>query len=216
MPTYRRPSGESIRHDVIKRGAEAEIFRTEFLGRNAVVKKRSRKLYRDERLDRMLISQRTRNEARCIVAAREAGVRVPRIYDVDEHEGTITMEFIDGIRLNTLLQASSAAVRHETERKFGEAIALMHRAGLAHGDLTTSNVVVRDGDLYFLDFSMGTRGAGIEMLGVDMRLLREVFRSSHSEFEQEFDIVTEAYMAAGGDRAVLEKAREIETRARYT
>ncbi len=203
-------------YEVIKRGAEAEIFRTVFLGREAVIKKRSRKKYRDERLDLKIISQRTRNEARCIVAAREAGVHVPRIYDVDEAEGTITMEYIDGKRLNLLLQELNAAERHETQGRLGENIALMHRAGLAHGDLTTSNVVVRDCDLYFLDFSLGTRGAGIEMLGVDIRLLREVYRASHAEFEEELSIITDAYMAAGGDVAVIEKAREIESRARYT
>ncbi|MDH2905504.1 MAG: KEOPS complex kinase/ATPase Bud32 [Methanomassiliicoccales archaeon] len=186
------------------------------MGRSAVAKKRTRKLYRDERLDRKIISQRTRNEARCIITAREMGMHVPRIYDVDEGEGTIVMEFIDGLRLNLLLLESTEKERHEIERKFGSEIAMMHRAGLAHGDLTTSNVVVRNGDLYFLDFSMGTRGADIEVLGVDIRLLKEVYRASHPDFEDEFSIVADAYVAAGGNIAVLQKAREIESRARYT
>ncbi len=215
--TFPEHSGDRIsENEVIKRGAEAEIIPAVFLGRRAVVKKRTRKLYRDEGLDRRITSYRIRNEVRCIIAARAAGISVPRIYDVDEKEGTITMEFIDGRRLNLFIQESSDDERHLAEKRLGADIALLHRAGIAHGDLTTSNIILREGKLCFLDFSMGSKGAGIETLGVDIRLLKEVYRSTHSEFEDEFSIIAGAYVTAGGDMAVIEKAHEIESRARYT
>ena len=75
----------------IGRGAEATVTRTEFLGRDAVVKTRSVKGYRHPDLDSHLRSSRTRTEVRVMREAREAGVRTPVVYDVDPSEGTITI-----------------------------------------------------------------------------------------------------------------------------
>ncbi len=200
---------------VIKRGAEATIFLGEYLGRRVVLKKRERKQYRDGRLDSRLIKLRTRNEARNIVAARAAGLRVPWIYDVDLREGTIVMQFLDGQRLNQLLYTVEKDLRISIERKLGAEVAKMHAAGISHGDLTTSNIIMLGGELYFIDFSMAARPADTEQLGVDLRLLKEVYRSTHSEFEKEYSVIMEGYMEAGGNRAVVDKVAEIEKRARY-
>ena len=200
---------------VIKRGAEATISLGTYIGRTVVMKKRERKEYRDERLDSRIIKTRTRNEVRSMAAARAAGIHIPWIYDVDMDGGTIVMQFINGQRLNSLLYNLGESERLSLERSFGAEIARMHRAGIAHGDLTTSNIIVMGQDLYFIDFSMATRPADTEQLGVDMRLLKEVYKSTHSEFESEYQEVLKGYIGAGGDAAVVDKVAEIEKRARY-
>ncbi|MCL5677850.1 MAG: Kae1-associated serine/threonine protein kinase [Candidatus Thermoplasmatota archaeon] len=205
-----------LNDDVLKIGAEARISRTYFLGRKAVLKQRVRKSYRDERLDRRITVQRIRNEARCMVAARNAGLNVPRIYDVDEDEGRIVMEFIDGRRLNQLLYEADRQYRISLETLLGSSIGLMHSSGISHGDITTSNVIVRDDLLYFIDFSFASRFANEETMGVDIRLLREVYRSTHTEFESELGLIEDAYLRNGGKHEILEKADEIQSRARYT
>ena len=200
---------------VIKRGAEATISLGTYLGRTVVMKKRERKEYRDERLDSRIIKIRTRNEVRSMAAARAAGMHIPWIYDIDIDGGTIVMQFINGQRLNSLLYHLGESERLSLERSFGAEIARMHMAGIAHGDLTTSNIIVTGQDLYFIDFSMATRPADTEQLGVDLRLLKEVYKSTHSEFESEYQEVIAGYIGAGGDAAVVDKVAEIEKRARY-
>lgn len=200
---------------VIKKGAEATISLGEYIGRTVVVKKRERKRYRDERLDSRIIKTRTRNEVRSMVAARAAGMHIPWIYDVDMDKGVIVMQFIDGQRLNTLLYSLGGEERLSLERMFGAEIARMHLAGISHGDLTTSNIIVMGRDLYFIDFSMATRPADTEQLGVDLRLLKEVYKSTHSEFESEYQEVLKGYIGGGGDAAVVDRVAEIEKRARY-
>ena len=76
----------------IGRGAEATVSRTEFLGRDAVLKTRVSKGYRHHDLDEHLRSARTRTEVRVMREARTAGVRSPVVYDADLKEGSITME----------------------------------------------------------------------------------------------------------------------------
>ena len=61
----------------LKRGAEAELRRTEFLGRAVVEKYRVPKAYRLATLDEELRRMRIRVEARLMAEARAAGVAVP-------------------------------------------------------------------------------------------------------------------------------------------
>jgi TP53 regulating kinase-like protein len=205
-----------LKDNVLKIGAEARISRTRFLGREAVLKQRVRKSYRDERLDRKITVQRIRNEVRSIVAARNAGLNVPRIYDVDEAEGRIVMEFIDGRRLNQMLYEVGREERISLEVLLGSSIGRMHSHRLSHGDITTSNVIVCGGRLYFIDFSLSSRPASDELMGADIRLLREVYRSTHAEFESELSLIEDAYVRNGGKTEILDKADEIQSRARYT
>ena len=80
------------------KGAEAVITETEYLGRDAVVKYRPPKTYRLPELDAHIRSSRTRNEARIMHEARDAGVRTPCVYDIDLKQCSITMERIRGER----------------------------------------------------------------------------------------------------------------------
>jgi Kae1-associated kinase Bud32 len=203
------------KESVIKKGAEATISVGEYLGRRVVFKRRTRKGYRDRRLDARITKLRTRNEVRSMAAARAAGLHIPWIYDVDLREGLIVMQFIDGQRLNSQLYCLNHEERISIERKLGFEIARMHAAAISHGDLTTSNILVSGSDIYFIDFSMATRPADTEQLGVDLRLLKEVYKSTHSEFEDEYGEVLKGYTDGGGSREAIEKVAEIERRARY-
>src|SRR2546425_588737 len=80
---------------LIKRGAEAELRRTEFMGRAAVEKFRVPKSYRIAALDDELRRSRIRMEARLMADARAAGVAAPILYDNDRREKKGVMEFIE-------------------------------------------------------------------------------------------------------------------------
>src|SRR5947199_8755314 len=100
-----RPAARRV---LVKRGAEAELRRTEFLGRAAMEKHRVPKAYRLEALDDELRRFRIRHEARLMAEARAAGVAVPILYDVNLVENKMIMEFIDGATAKDVLDQRSA------------------------------------------------------------------------------------------------------------
>lgn len=203
--------------EVIRRGAEAEIRRGTWLGRDVIVKSRVPKGYRHSELDRCLRTARTRNEARLIHEAREHGVPTPVIYDIDMVNGEITMEEVKGPRVKDELDRGDPAEVEALCREMGRLIALLHRAGIVHGDLTTSNMIMSEGGMWFIDFSLGSRCAMAEEMGVDIHLLKEAFQSAHSTLLDKFPLILETYRLHF-DRAeeVIRKMKDIEGRGRYT
>ena len=94
---------------LIKHGAEAELRRTEFMGRAAVEKFRVPKSYRIAALDDELRRSRIRMEARLMADARAAGVAVPILYDIDLVENKIVMEFVEGPTVKSVLEGGGPA-----------------------------------------------------------------------------------------------------------
>ncbi len=201
----------------IGRGAEATVVRTEFLGRDAVVKTRSIKGYRHPDLDAHLRASRTRTEVRVIREARDAGVRTPVIYDVDPFEGTITMEYVHGESAKSILDEHPERAE-EICARLGEMIAKLHRRNISHGDLTTSNMILGDdGEMYLIDFSLGNTRVDLEDMGVDIHLMERAFTSAHSGIDGAFGYVIEAYRKDMPDAdRVLARVEDIKSRARYT
>ncbi len=201
----------------LKRGAEAELRRTEFLGRDAVEKYRVPKAYRLAQLDEELRRARIRMEARLMSEARAAGVAVPLLYDIDLVENKIVMEFIDGPTAKEVLDQGGPRAR-ETAREIGRIAGRLHKAGIIHGDLTTSNMIVRGDRIVMIDFSLGGKGATAEERGVDLHLLREALTSAHKNAKAYYREVLAGYRETMGAAAKesIAKVQEIESRGRYT
>jgi Kae1-associated kinase Bud32 len=201
---------------LLKRGAEAELRRTTYLGREAVEKARVPKAYRLPPLDEELRRARIRREATLIGEARAAGVSVPMLYDIDLVAHTLVMEFVDGPTAKAVLDRGGKEAA-ATCRRIGEAVARLHRADIVHGDLTTSNMILRGGRLVLIDLSLGEKTSSLEGKGVDLRLLKEALTSAHARGPEHFEAVVRAYRR-GYPRAaeVLAKLKEIEERGRYT
>ena len=203
--------------DPIAVGAEAVVTFSEFLGRKAVKKTRVPKRYRHPELDGRIRSSRIKNEVRIMRSARSDTVRTPVVYDVDMSDFSIIMEFIDGVRVKEILDSNPYS--YETVcSKIGEALADMHNRGIAHGDYTTSNLILmNDGMLCVIDFSLGCTNAGVEEMGVDLRLLHRAFSSAHSTVTGGYEKVMDAYVRNKTNAdAVIKKTEEIQSRARYT
>ena len=197
-------------------GAEATIIEGDFLGREALIKTRPAKSYRLPELDTHLRSVRTKNEAKIMHDARIAGVRTPCIYDIDLKEFSITMEYIDGPAVKDVLD-EHPEMADEICEKIGASIAKIHSAGICHGDLTTSNMIYKDGEVCLIDFSMGCTKAELEDIGVDLRLLERAFSSAHVGLESSFDRLMETYYDnVANAKQVRKKLIDIKNRARYT
>lgn len=201
---------------LLKRGAEAELRRTTYLGREAVEKSRVPKGYRLPALDEELRRARIRTEAKLMGEARVAGVPVPILYDIDLLENRLVMEFVDGPTAKAVLDKGGRPAM-EVCRRIGETIARLHAADIVHGDLTTSNMILQGGRLVMIDFSLGERTRSVESRGVDLRLLKEALTSAHARGPEYFEAVARAYRRRTPRAAeVLAKVTEIEERGRYT
>ena len=201
----------------LKRGAEAELRRTDFLGRPAVEKFRVPKAYRLPELDEELRRSRIRMEARLMAEARAAGVTVPLLYDIDLVDNKIVMEFVDGPTAKEVLDRGGPTAK-ETAREIGRIAGRLHRAGIIHGDLTTSNMIVRDGRIIIIDFSLGGKGETVEERGVDLHLLREALTSAHEDAAAYYREVLAGYRETLGGAAKdsIATATESDGRGRYT
>jgi len=202
---------------LIRRGAEAEIHLTKWLGREVISKHRVPKSYRLPEVDHALRVARTKKEAKLISDARVLGISTPIIYDIDLLEHKIIMEYINGPRVKDIMSEFDQNDRREIFRKIGRAVGVLHRNNIVHGDLTTSNILKRGDKLYFIDFSLGDVAEDIESKGVDLHLLMEAFESTHPEFMDEFKYVFEGYKKEFKEAdQVKKKIQEIIQRGRYT
>ena len=76
----------------IAQGAEARISTGTFLEFPVVIKHRYAKTYRNVGIDNKLRKERTIKEVRLLQSARELGLNVPYVLDVDKKEWIIIMD----------------------------------------------------------------------------------------------------------------------------
>ncbi|OPX61716.1 MULTISPECIES: bifunctional N(6)-L-threonylcarbamoyladenine synthase/serine/threonine protein kinase [unclassified Methanoregula] len=189
-----------------RRGAEAVITITG----NTAGKRRIPKRYRVPDLDRKLIAERTRAEARTIAAARRAGVPTPVMSDITTD--TICMEYVGGTLLTDNLSET-------TVREVGITVGKLHTAGIMHGDLTTSNLILRKKDkrCVLIDFGLAQVTEEIEQQGVDIHVFFQTLESTAPDRAESLKAAfVEGYKETFHDaEAVLHREYEIRQRGRY-
>ncbi len=202
---------------ILYQGAEAKIIKSTYLGYSVVEKRRVNKHYRINEIDRYLISLRTKEEAKLMAAARKQGVSVPIIFDVDLIQGIITLEYINGLRIKDIYNTLHEKQRKKLCENIGKNIARLHNGDIIHGDITTSNMILFQERIYFIDFGLGEINPDIEAKGVDLHVLMEAMESTHSKFSYEFKHVQNGYKEIyQGDAIQVEnKIKDIVKRGRY-
>jgi len=202
---------------MLYRGAEAEIVSSKYLDFDVIEKRRVKKKYRIKEIDERLISSRTKEEAKLILESRKSGVCVPIIYDVDLKEGIIRMQHLKGKRVKDILDNISEKERKTLCKKIGNSIGYLHKNDIIHGDITTSNMIIDNDLVYFIDFGLGEKNSEIESKGVDLHVLMEAIEATHSKYSNCFDYVLQGYKEVIKDDAklVIKKIDEIVKRGRY-
>lgn len=163
--------------DIIKRGAEAVLY----LENNHLVKERVKKGYRIKELDNEIRKCRTKEESKLLSESRRYGVETPKIFSVDEKGFKIIMEFVDGERLKELINKDPEKGIKLAE-DIGKDVGTLHSHGIVHGDLTTSNMILKNNKIYFIDFGLGEFSQRIENFGVDLAVLKQAFKSTHFKY----------------------------------
>lgn len=191
---------------LIAQGAEAKLFRAD----NKLIKERIKKNYRLNEIDRKLRSFRTRREAKLL----ERLDFVPRVLKVGDN--IIEMEFIDGELIKNILDEINTEDRKKICVKIGENIAKLHNLDIIHGDLTTSNFILKEDKVYFIDFGLGFISKKIEDKAVDLHLLKQALESKHYRyFEECFKFVLEGYKKVDNYDEIIKRLEKVEMRGRY-
>ncbi len=205
---------------LLKRGAEADLYLVEWYGLMSVIKRRVSKAYRVATLDLEIRRFRTVHEVQLIHSAKAAGVPTPAIYAVHPNDMEIVMSYIDGQIVKEVLDVIDEDTRLQICHKIGTLISKLHKNGIIHGDLTTSNMILtRTGEISLIDFGLGDFSGEIEDRGVDLLLAKRALYSTHiSSAEKCFKALCVAYADEVGEEealAVFKRVTEVERRGRY-
>ena len=203
-----------------QRGAEADLLLSRIDQWKLVVKRRTKKNYRYKSLDDSIRRERTFSEADAMHQAKVAGAKVPSIIGIDLETNSILMTQIEGTVLRDDLDGMNRPDALNLFQSLGAQIGRLHSAGIVHGDLTTSNIVVtKSGYPFLVDFGMSRRSGDPEDRGVDLHLLQRSITTSHVKNASPLiTALARGYEETAG-KAIRQsswaKAREIAGRGRY-
>lgn len=193
--------------DTIRKGAEADIS---VIG-DRVLKQRKRKAYRITDLDARLRRQRTRREAKNLEKAEALGVRTPKLFKSDEKNFILEMEYLDGELVKGVFERGEKL--EEISVKVGLALRLMHDGGLVHNDLTTSNIILHDGEVYLIDFGLGFHTERLEDQAMDLVVFKKSIQATHTVHSDKIWAGLLAGYRLG--KEMLARIGTIERRGRY-
>ncbi|KAF1359674.1 serine/threonine-protein kinase bud32 [Lizonia empirigonia] len=242
----------------ITQGAEALVYKTTFLTPStpAVVKYRPPKPYRHPTLDKRLTKSRLLAEARSLVRVKREGVNVPGVLGCDADAGWLVLEYVNGRTVRSVLDSWAEEVKAEEKQAFSEGgdigqttragraekaeimdlmgrvgreVGKLHELGVCHGDLTTSNLMLRipqeestsfahqslAGEIYLIDFGLTSSTIQDEDRAVDLYVLERAFSATHPAAEPLFHEVLEAYgKSYKGAKSVLKRLEGVRLRGR--
>lgn len=224
---------------LITQGAEGRLYKTTYLLPDiaCALKYRPPKPWRHPILDQRLTRHRILSEARILAKCRRDGLRVPLVYALDESAGWLMLEWVEGtpvrININNRLGNRTEGIEDDEElkdlmRKIGTAVGKMHSIGIIHGDLTTSNMMLKppagaqsdnatglEGEIVIIDLGLASGGVHDEDRAVDLYVLERAFGSTHPRAECIFNEVLEAYQKSFKQAGVaLKKLEEVRMRGR--
>ena len=161
---------------LIKKGAEADIYITKWQNSKAILKIRKKKNYRNQILDTNLRKQRTIKESQTISEIKSYGIPVPLVYFVNLEKSAIIMQQIPGKPIHDLPNSRIISL----SKQMGNLVGLMHKNGIMHGDLTTSNFIFFNNKVFVIDFGLSLKTIKPEDHAVDLRLIKEILNSAHA------------------------------------
>ncbi|XP_071085496.1 EKC/KEOPS complex subunit Tp53rkb-like [Haliotis cracherodii] len=214
---------------LVQQGAEARLYSGSFYGRPCMVKERFSKSYRHPTLDKSLTSQRIKGEVRAMLRCRTQGIPTPTVYMVDQESSSIYMELIEDSMTvrqhiaDTQQQYPEDAVERlqPIAAEIGKLLGKMHSNNIVHGDLTTSNMLLKGWVderpvIVLIDFGLSHFENLAEDKGVDLYVLERALLSTHPGTEDLFDTVLKYYSQTNKKEAVdvMKKLEEVRMRGR--
>jgi len=216
-------SSDIIKENLIRKGAEASLYKGKWFDKEVLFKYRVPKKYRIEEIDQKIRTSRTLNEARALIKVKNYGINVPQVYEIDANNATIVMKYIDGEKLKEILKKLSEEKKQLYFNTIGKYVAILHKNGHIHGDITTSNILItKNEEIFLIDFGLHEYSDTVEDKSVDLHLFKRVLISSHGDdFKFCFNAFLEGYRAEYGEKGekeanqIIKNIFVVETRGRY-
>jgi len=200
---------------LLKKGAEADIYLTTWNNTRAILKVRKAKTYRNVILDTKIRKQRTIRESQTISEVKSFGIPTPIVYSVDLKKSSIVMQEIPGKVVHDLSDSKII----ELSKEIGKLVGIMHKNGMMHGDLTTSNFIFYKNKVYLIDFGLSQKTIKPEDHAVDLRLIKEILNSAHAKImESAWKNFLSGYKSVVGTDTyskIITLVSVIESRGRY-
>jgi TP53 regulating kinase-like protein len=200
---------------LLKKGAEADIYITSWNDQNSVLKIRKKKDYRVHSLDARIRTLRTIREAKMLSEAKSFGITTPLVYFVDEKKCEIYLQFIKGKLIRDIPEQQIV----KTCEEIGKIVGILHKNGVMHGDLTTSNFILSQKGLAILDFGLSQKTDKIDDFAIDLRLFKEVLNSAHAQIvDNAWTLFIQGYQKILGKNItgkIINQVLVIEKRGRY-
>ncbi len=200
---------------LIKKGAEADLYQTKWENSKAILKIRKIKKYRNSSLDSKIRKQRTIKESQMLSLVKSYGIPAPLVYFVNLKKTSILMQEIPGKPVHDLSDSKII----ELSKEIGKLVGTLHKNGIMHGDLTTSNFILFQKTVFVIDFGLSQISIKPEDHAVDLRLIKEILNSAHAKIMQPSwknflngykSIVGQAYYTK-----ITKLVSDIESRGRY-
>lgn len=112
------------------------------------------------------VSGRSRLERECAINQflHSRGYRVPRILHVNHNERLVFMEYVEGKSLTDVIKSVALTKRGRNAKQelaiiseVGEKVAEVHALGIALGDTKPENFMVKEREVYMMDFEQASR-----------------------------------------------------------
>jgi TP53 regulating kinase-like protein len=162
---------------LLKKGAEADLYQTKWQDSKAILKIRKVKNYRNFSLDSKIRKQRTIKESQMLSHVKSFGVPSPLVYFVNLDKTSIIMQEIPGKPVHDLPESRII----ELSKNIGKLVGTLHKNGVMHGDLTTSNFILFQKTVFVIDFGLSQISIKPEDHAVDLRLIKEILNSAHAK-----------------------------------
>lgn len=201
---------------LISIGAEAKIY----LKGNKIIKKREQKKYRHPILDEKIRKQRTRHEAKILYKSKKLGINVPLIFNLNkkyepQKKYDIEIEYIKGEKLSENLDNYNKEKQFNIMKKIGKEIAKIHENDIIHSDLTTSNMILKDNEIYLIDFGLSYISKKIENKAVDLHLLKQALEARHYKNHKMLFLNFLKEYKHKEKQKIIERLKAVEKRGRY-
>lgn len=135
---------------------------------------------------------------------------------MEEIEGSVTVrDYIQSIMETEKTPQSLFALA----KTIGQVLARMHDEDLIHGDLTTSNMLLKPPveqlNIVLVDFGLSFVSGLPEDKGVDLYVLEKAFLSTHPNTDTVFEAFLKSYSTSSkNSKPVLKKLDEVRLRGR--
>ena len=200
---------------LIKKGAEADIYTGTWKNSKSLFKIRKIKSYRNTSLDSKIRRQRTIKESQMLSQVKSFGIPAPLVYFVNLEKSMIVMQEIPGKPVHDLPESKIIVIC----KQIGKLVGLLHKNGVMHGDLTTSNFILFKNIIYMIDFGLSQNTIKPEDHAVDLRLIKEILNSAHAKIMESswknFLIGYKSIVGVPYQTKIVKLVSEIESRGRY-